>query len=662
MSTPPFKPPPKLTYTGKDGRREVYIIHEELGRGGFGYVYRATQQNTNKEYAIKMITKQFLNSQNLSVFEKLKNELKIQRALNHPNIVKSKMSFSDESNYYIVLEYCPGLSIREYLKNSANGYLTEPETRKILRDVIKGLIYLHGNNVIHHDIKLENFIIGANGIVKIADFGLSTILDNQKKIPICGTINYIAPEVLKKEGNGFEVDIWAIGVAAFIMLTGQAPFGNSKEIIYKNILSCFYGFPSKSQVSPEARNFVKAILKLNPKDRPTAVELSNLPFMKILDNELIDFYRPIQKVRSSALLQIYPKVQSLKQVQYGKSSNSSSDSIAADRLPQDPPQKVRPPIPLQPSQKVRSPTPQKIPSRIPLQGSQKIRSQILLQSSQKVDLMQKIADENKIELNLNLNQKMAKSNPKLRSSSVSNPRRTKQPISSELNYNDNNNNEVNLIRHSSSSSRKSSASNAKKNFIIPNTFVNKFCIYDNEMGYLLGNGIVGTCFKDTSRIVMDPSESFIQYYKTYDSPFETISLKPLSSSLKDNLKDKISLVMRFNNTFKKSRTSTDTSAKNISPSVALFNVKFFMVRNDSFLFKFCDKNTQVNFGDHTKMIIFQNTKKICYLRSMTDRCSLLDLKDVASMSPDTDERQKFKLAKVMLNDLTKKVQSQIEIK
>lgn len=681
MSLPPFNAPPTIVYTGKDGRKEVFKLHEELGRGGFAYVYRVTQQNTNKEYAMKIISKQFLNSKNISVFEKLKNELKIQRALNHPNIVKSKMSFSDDLNYYIVLEYCPGKSIREYLKNSDLGYLSEPQTRKILRDIMKGLVYLHNNNVIHHDIKIENFIVGANGIVKIADFGLSTILDNQKTVSICGTINYIAPEVLKKEGNGFEVDIWAMGVAAFIMLTGQAPFGNSKDIIYKNILSCNYCFPTKIQISQEAKNFIKSILKLNPKERPTAADLSNHPFLTKLDTELIEFYRPIQKVQSMALFQPYQKVQALKQIQYFNTSQSSSDSSPKidTRLPARPPAKSRPPIPSQSSQKVQQSiqmqSPQKVQPNIQLQSSRKIQSQIQLISSQKARLptpsqkvqqsiqlqpSQKVEPTQKLAAEENFNiQKTKKelSTSRLRSASVNNARKLRQPI--ELNNNDN---EVNLIRHNSSSSRKSSATNSRRNFTIPNYFVTKFCIYEDDIGYLLGNGIVGTCFKDSSRIVMDPSESFIQYYKNYESSFETINIKEKLSNVKDSVFVKYSLVMRFANMFKKTKNLNDAASKNINPNLPLLNVKYFLCKNDSFLFKFSDRNIQVNFSDHTKMIIFANNKKVCFLRSMTDKCCLLDLNEVANMNADSDERQKFKNAKLLLNDLSKKIQNQIDNK
>lgn len=290
--------PPKIVYVRDDGSKDIYICNEKLGQGGFAVVYRVTQQNTNKSYAMKVILKDKRTcSINNFLLEKIQNEIQIQKKLNHPNIVASKISFSDERNQYIILEYCPGKSIREYLRKSEQGHLTEPETRKILKDVIQGLIYLHKRKIIHHDLKLENFIIGANGKVKIADFGVSYALKNanDKIFSVYGTTNYMAPEMLQddNQGHSLEVDIWSIGVSAFIMLTGQQPFnGFEKEVVYENIKKCDYHFPSQIQLSYEARDFIKLILRLDPWRRPAATDLLTHPFLTKNDIEKIQLYKP----------------------------------------------------------------------------------------------------------------------------------------------------------------------------------------------------------------------------------------------------------------------------------------------------------------------------------------------------------------------------------
>lgn len=296
--------PTTITYTRKNGTKEVFLRYEELGHGGLATVFRVKHQSTNKIYAMKIISKQHLRSKGQFAVDKLKDEIRIQKKLNHPNILRSKLTFSDSLYYYIVLEYCPGQSIREYLKKSAKGYLSEAETKKILRDVIHGLIYLHKHKIVHHDLKLENFIIDSKGRVKISDFGLASVFkeeeeenDEDSQSLICGTINYLSPEIINREGNGFEADIWAVGVAAFIMLTGKPPFeGINKSIIFDKITKCEYHFPVQILLSPDAKKFIKEILQIKPYKRPTASDLLNYSFIAKIDKQQVMLYKPTQPI------------------------------------------------------------------------------------------------------------------------------------------------------------------------------------------------------------------------------------------------------------------------------------------------------------------------------------------------------------------------------
>lgn len=332
MSLTLFPVPQEIVYMHKNGTTDVFIRHEELGHGGFAYVYRATLKYTNKTYAIKVISKEFADIKGKLTLKNLKNEMKLQKHLYHPNIVGSKMSFSDELNYYIVLEYCPGRSVREYLKKSDNGYLTEPETRKILKDVLLGLIFLHNNNIVHHDLKLENFVIGKNGKVKITDFGLSALLKNedQKQHLLGGTKNYMSPEIIKNEAHSFGVDIWAIGVATFMMLTGKPPFEScTKELTFEKIKNCDYHFPSNTNISNEAKNFIKSILKIDPEKRPTAFELYNHPFLTKIDEESVQLYNPLQSIQKVQLTS-FPRSQ---KVMYSNPINSDQKVHSLSKFP-----------------------------------------------------------------------------------------------------------------------------------------------------------------------------------------------------------------------------------------------------------------------------------------------------------------------------------------
>jgi serine/threonine protein kinase len=135
----------------------------------------------------------------------------------HPNVVRFVECFEDNDNIYMILELCPNKSLMDMLR--ARKRFTEPEVRFFLLQLLGALKYMHGKRVIHRDLKLGNIFLDANMNAKIGDFGLAALLvdDNDRKKTICGTPNYIAPEVLfggGKEGQGhsFEVDLWGIGV------------------------------------------------------------------------------------------------------------------------------------------------------------------------------------------------------------------------------------------------------------------------------------------------------------------------------------------------------------------------------------------------------------------------------------------------------------------
>lgn len=396
-----------------------------------------------------------------------------------------------------------------------------------MKDVIQGLIYLHNRKIIHHDLKLENFLIGADGKVKIADFGVSYVLKNasDKIYSVYGTTNYMAPEMLQKDnqGHGLEVDVWSIGVSAFIMLTGQQPFtGIDREVIYENIRNCDYRFPSKIQLSYEAKDFIKSVLKLDPKRRPTIFELLDHPFLTIYDKEKVQLYRPpiIQKtIKNNRLNSNANKI--------GPLNNCFNKNLLRGSYNNNYIQIVKP----------------------------KFQKE-LASSLKKNDLINDLQENRQ---------------------------------SNALNQND------------------------KKSFVIPSHFVVKYCFCNEDVGYLLGDGTVGVCFVDRSRIVMDPNEEFVQYYKNYNSFEEVINLEDgLDDTQKNKIQAKISLVRKFAKNLKKFKCLFKIESDYYDSSVSLCHIKYFVKKNDSILFKMNDKNIQVNFYDHKKLIIFWSIKKCAW--------------------------------------------------
>ena len=590
--------PSKIVNIDDNGIKTVYLRNEELGRGGFAVVYRVTEQDTNKSYAMKVISKkQYEGSKGQTSLDKLKNELKIQKSINHQNVVRSKNSFSDEFNYYIVLDYCPGKSIRDYLRKSNQGRLNESETRRILKDVILGVIYLHNHRIIHHDLKLENYLIGSDGKVKLADFGLSTYFNGEESKPsICGTPNYMSPEILKKdkEANGFKSDVWAVGISAFIMLTGKAPFdGGSKEMTFDKIKNSELQFPSSVPLSFEARDFIKMTLRKDVLKRPNAIDLLRHPFIMKYDKEQVQLYKPDQSI-----------------------------------------------VPIPPSQKV--------------------------------PLFQKTSFQNngfcmqkRLASSLNNNQmngsKILTVPTPIRSRSSYNYSGINQQLTSSSKISEENENSLKKLNNNycpyENCYTNNINSNIVKNYNIPNFFVSKHLFSRNNLGYLLGNGTVGVCFDDSSRIVMDPNEQFVQYYKNINSFAEVFKLDEFLD-MSDNgssIQKKISLVQKFARIFKKFKHLYELDRVKCDSSIPLHNVKYFVKKNDAVLFKLNDRNIQANFNDYKKMIVFWQTKKACLFTSFKEKCSLLSLNELIGMNSNCDESKKYYLIKDSLTELSRKL-------
>ena len=214
-----------------------------LGKGGFARCYHLTECDTKKVYAVKVVQKSSLTKSRAK--QKLMSEIKIHKTMKHPGVVLLEKYFEDKENVYIVLELCPNLSLNDMLKRRKR--FTDIEVRCYLNQLINAVIYMRENKVIHRDLKLGNLFLNKDMEIKVGDFGLATrvTFDGEKKRTICGTPNYIAPEVLSSRiGHSYEVDIWSIGVIIYTLLFGRPPFETSDvKRTYKRIKLNDYTFP-----------------------------------------------------------------------------------------------------------------------------------------------------------------------------------------------------------------------------------------------------------------------------------------------------------------------------------------------------------------------------------------------------------------------------------
>ncbi|KAJ3082840.1 Cell cycle serine/threonine-protein kinase cdc5/MSD2, partial [Quaeritorhiza haematococci] len=252
-------PPPPSVIVDRKGRRQ-YARGDLLGEGGFARCYGVTEQ-TGAKLAAKVIPK-----------VTLKNDKQKQK-----NIVKFIRVFEDDENVYMILELCENKTFVDMLKKRRR--LTEPEVRYYMYQLLDAVRYMHQNRVIHRDLKLGNLFLTRDMALKLGDFGLAANIkiDGERKKTICGTPNYIAPEVLfdTQNGHSYEVDIWSLGVVM-------------------KIREASYEFPSNVEISPQARSIITALLHTRPECRPLVND--------VMQHEFFTMQPILQSVPVSALL------------------------------------------------------------------------------------------------------------------------------------------------------------------------------------------------------------------------------------------------------------------------------------------------------------------------------------------------------------------------
>ena len=252
-----------------------------LGKGGFAKCYELKRVDNGRIFAAKIFDKQGLSNGRSK--KKLINEIKIHKKLNNANIVGFEKFFEDKDNVYILLELCSNQTLKELVKRRKR--LNELEVQCYTLQIIRALRYLHNHRIIHRDLKLGNLFLTSKLELKLGDFGLAAKLeyDGQRRKTVCGTPNYIAPEILeKKNGHSYEVDIWSLGVVIYTMLFGVPPFdSNDENVIYTKIKTNNYKFPLNIKVENSAKKLISSLLNLDPSKRPTLDAIMEHDFFKI---------------------------------------------------------------------------------------------------------------------------------------------------------------------------------------------------------------------------------------------------------------------------------------------------------------------------------------------------------------------------------------------
>ena len=276
-----------------DNPSKKYEILSKLGSGSFGSVYLARNKYTNEKVAMKQIKK---SSANLLSDGEITDEIEILKNLDHPDIVRIIESFNTKNSYILITEYCEGGELFDQVKNQ----LSETQIAVIFKQVLSGLAYLHSNNIVHRDLKLENILIHEKEKskttgedlfnIKIIDFGTARIFDkNKNPQSIVGSSYYIAPEVLRQKYNK-ECDLWSVGVILYMFIVGHAPFdGCDDEEITTNIQRGVYRKNDRRWIkaSKEVKDLIQKLLTYRPSQRLSAIQALNHPWFKITDSNIL---------------------------------------------------------------------------------------------------------------------------------------------------------------------------------------------------------------------------------------------------------------------------------------------------------------------------------------------------------------------------------------
>lgn len=246
-----------------------YEITETLGKGAYGLVKLATLKRTGEKFAVKIYEKSRLTDPTKRA--NVNREISILKKLSHQNIISLEKMHENSECVYLFTDFVPGTSLFTFLSSQPGKKLTENNCKLIFKQVISAISYCHSLKISHRDIKLENILIH-NKEIKLIDFGFA-IANQAKCRTFCGTPSYMAPELVNRdEYSPFSVDIWALGVLLFAMLSGKFPFHEKIEsTLYASIRSGKYNIPES--VSENAKDLVGLMLCVNAEKRGNAEQI-----------------------------------------------------------------------------------------------------------------------------------------------------------------------------------------------------------------------------------------------------------------------------------------------------------------------------------------------------------------------------------------------------
>lgn len=512
-----------------------------LGKGGFARVYEMTNLENRKISAAKVIPKESLKKSRQK--QKLMSEIKIHRSLHHPFIVGFEHFFEDNENVYILLEICSNQTTNELLRRRKR--LTELEVQCYMQQIISAIKYLHEHRVIHRDLKLGNLFLSDKMEIKIGDFGLATKLefDGERKRTICGTPNYIAPEVLDgKVGHSYEVDVWSLGVILYTLLVGKPPFETSDvKTTYRRIRMNAYSFPDNVPMSEQSKSLITRILMLEPSRRPNLED--------ILAHDFFHQGNSIPKLMPPSTLACPPSASYLRQF---LPNASSSISQSQPRLPDTAPS-------------------------LSMKTS----------SSRGFDMI-----------------KTDRVRP----------------------------------RESEDKPQPRVSSNASG----PEVWVKKWVDYSSKygLGYLLSNGATGVFFNDSTKIILSPQGHLLNYMERKGSDRQDVVTQHYLTDFPKELQKKVTLLQHFRS-YLEGDIKQETGQEDDQSGESSVYVKKWMRTRHAIMFRLSNKIVQVNFQDHTEIILSSESRMVTYVNKRGERSTYPLSTALDSSNAEMSKRLKY---------------------
>lgn len=262
-----------------------------LGDGSYSVVVAARHRPSQQIVALKELSRRRLRELNLE--KQLQWEINVHRTLRHPNVVRMLSYYVTPQTVVLVLEMCPRGTLLQKLRSMPAGRFDERRAARYVRQAARALVYLHGHGIAHRDLKLENILLDARGVARLGDFGWSRVVappagegaqgrgDDAGRLTVCGTLDYLSPEMLRGMPHTFKTDVWSLGVVLAEMLSGTPPFYCvSQQDTLNAICEAAPRFGEDVQISSLAHDLVSGMLQKNPDDRPTMVEVLQHPWTR----------------------------------------------------------------------------------------------------------------------------------------------------------------------------------------------------------------------------------------------------------------------------------------------------------------------------------------------------------------------------------------------